>query len=92
LTTTHKTTTAPSLRAHATKKDKTVVESKAASSSKARAAGLKRLLRLRVRNQLRAGSPQSSKGKELMVRIQLRAGSPQSSEGKELRMGKSAPK
>jgi hypothetical protein len=35
------TTTAPSLRAHVTKKDKTVVEGKAAFSSKARVPGLR---------------------------------------------------
>jgi hypothetical protein len=59
VTTTHKTTTnaAPSLRAHVTKKDKTVAEGKAAFSSEARVPGLRQLLRLRVRNQVRAGKP-----------------------------------
>jgi hypothetical protein len=58
-TTTHKATTnaALSLRAHATKNDKTVIEVKGRFASKARATGLRWLLRLRVRNQVRAGKP-----------------------------------
>jgi hypothetical protein len=51
------TNAAPSWKAHVTKKDKTVVEGKAAFLSKARVPGLRQLLRLRVRNQVRAGKP-----------------------------------
>jgi hypothetical protein len=66
VTTTHKTTTnaAPSLRAHVTKKDKTVVEGKAAFSSKARVPGL--------RAAVEAEGKEPSEGREAHNQVRVR--------------------